>query len=395
MTNRVQMRRSSVPSAVPLLAEMLVGEVALNIADKNVFYSTGTEVVQLNAASNIVTDTDHRFITDGQLAQLSAGYTLPVSTASTLGGVKIGSNIDVDVDGVISLKVASSTDTGVLSATDWAMFNAKQDDLGFIPVDSAGDTMTGYLTLVGAPTAGNHAATKTYVDTGLAAKLNLSGGTLTGDLILASDPTANLGAATKQYVDNATSLISGHIGAPVQAVVDLAAVTGATDKQLVLVEDNGSLYRYDAQSVLTPDGDGVVAAAEGGNWIKISSAVQNHEMLSGLQGGASGDHVHLTTAEKNGYDSHLADYEVHLTSTQNTWIDSINASAAEVNWLVGVTSNVQDQIDGKQDELGFTPVNKAGDTMLGMLALYADPVASMDAATKGWVENRIIDCGTF
>ena len=36
--------------------------------------------------------------------------------------------------------------------------------------------------------------------------------------------------------------------------------------------------------------------------------------------------------------------------------------------------------------LGFTPVNKAGDTMGGTLVLHADPVAAMDAANKHYVD---------
>lgn len=36
--------------------------------------------------------------------------------------------------------------------------------LGYAPVNKAGDTMTGYLTLNGAPTSNLHAATKKYVD---------------------------------------------------------------------------------------------------------------------------------------------------------------------------------------------------------------------------------------
>lgn len=395
MTNRVQMRRSTTPGAVPLLANMLVGEVVLNLADKNAFYSTGSEVVQLNAASNIVTDSTHRFITDGQLAQLAAGYTLPVASSSVLGGVKVGSNINVDANGVISIETASATTTGVLSSADFTLFAAKQDSLGYTPVDKAGDTMSGPLILSGAPTANNGAATKSYVDSGLSAKIDLAGGTMSGLLILSADPVANLGAATKQYVDSAVNLVAGEFMSPVQSLTELAALTTQIDKGILLVEDTGALYRFDAQSSATPEGDGVIAATGGGNWIKIQSAIQNHEMLSGLQGGAANDHLHLTTAEKNGYDSHLADYGLHLTSSQNTWLDGINASASEVNWLVGVTSSIQTQLDGKQASLGYTPVNKAGDTMLGMLTLFADPVASMDAATMGWVEARIIDCGQF
>jgi len=44
------------------------------------------------------------------------------------------------------------------------------------------------------------------------------------------------------------------------------------------------------------------------------------------------------------------------------------ATAAQVGYLDSVTSNVQDQIDSKQDNLGYTPVNQAGDSMAGDLA---------------------------
>lgn len=41
-------------------------------------------------------------------------YNLPVATPSTLGGVKIGNNINVTSDGVISVKTASASDAGVI-----------------------------------------------------------------------------------------------------------------------------------------------------------------------------------------------------------------------------------------------------------------------------------------
>lgn len=43
------------------------------------------------------------------------------------------------------------------------------------------------------------------------------------------------------------------------------------------------------------------------------------------------------------------------------------ATAAEVAHLSGVTDNIQEQIDLKQDDLGFTPINKAGDSVSGDL----------------------------
>jgi hypothetical protein len=62
----------------------------------------------------------------------------------------------------------------------------------------SGGTMTGALTLSGAPTSDLHAATKAYADT----HLKLAGGTMTGALILSGDPTADNEAATKAWVES-------------------------------------------------------------------------------------------------------------------------------------------------------------------------------------------------
>lgn len=66
-----------------------------------------------------------------------------------------------------------------------------------------GGTMTGALTLAGAPTQDLQAATKKYVDdnSGKGA-LMLTGGTMTGPLTLNGAPTTDLMAATKKYVDD-------------------------------------------------------------------------------------------------------------------------------------------------------------------------------------------------
>ena len=49
----------------------------------------------------------------------------------------------------------------------------------------------------------------------------------------------------------------------------------------------------------------------------------------------------------NTFNTHANDLALHLTSAQNTLLDGINVSAAEVNTLSGVTGNLQTQIDLK------------------------------------------------
>ena len=393
--NRIQIRRTLTPGNVPLVENMREGELAVNLVDKKIFVSSGVEIIHLNHASNVETDSTHRFLTD---AQIEAAFAAASKTTS--GNVKVGDNIDVDDAGVISVKTASATETGVVTSEDFNTFMGKQDDLGYTPVDKAGDSMTGPLTLPGAPTENNHASNKKYVDDGLNTKLDKAGGVLTGPLTLNGDPTEALHATPKQYVDNAVNNISGKYAAPVQSLEELSAVAPAfrEDKQMRLVEDTGAIYRFDAQASEASDENGVVAPDDApitGRWLKVSAATQNHENLFGLQGGADGDHMHLTTAEKNSYDAHLNDNSKHLTEEQNTWIDAINATSAEVNHLQGVTAPIQEQIDSKQDNIGYVPVNKAGDTMAGPLELAADPTSAMQAATKQYVDTFVIDGGTF
>lgn len=64
-------------------------------------------------------------------------------------------------------------------------------------------------------------------------------------------------------------------------------------------------------------------------------------------------------------------------------------TTTELSYVGGVTSGIQAQIDSKQDELGYVPVNKAGDSMTGQLAMNNNriigvgaPVAANDALRK-------------
>lgn len=92
------------------------------------------------------------------------------------------------------------------------------------------------------------------------------------------------------------------------------------------------------------------------------------------------------TAIDNILTAHTGDYNLHLTSNQNTFLDNLNLptlTSNEVNQMIGINTNqnVQDQIDGK--------VALAGDTMTGFLTLNADPVNSLHAATKNYVDDAI------
>lgn len=101
------------------------------MADVTISSLPATALVEANAvvAADSADGTATEKVTLGQIAALSA-YTLPTATVSVKGGVKIGSGVTVDGNGVISVSTsyASSSHTHVIADVDGlqAALNGKQ-----------------------------------------------------------------------------------------------------------------------------------------------------------------------------------------------------------------------------------------------------------------------------
>lgn len=112
-------------------------------------------------------------------------YSLPAATASTLGGVSVGTGLAVDTAGKLSNAGVRSIQSGGTNGTIAVNTNGTTVDVAVKGLGSAaytnsnayaaashshnyvslaGGTMTGALTLSGKPTAANQAANKSYVD---------------------------------------------------------------------------------------------------------------------------------------------------------------------------------------------------------------------------------------
>lgn len=111
------------------------------------------------------------------------------------------------------LTLSSSTPSAALSAASKGYVDTglatKQNTIGYTPANKAGDTFTGAVILNADPSVALGAATKQYADT----KASLSGATFTGAVTLQADPAVALGAATKQYVDAQATASSVPAGA--------------------------------------------------------------------------------------------------------------------------------------------------------------------------------------
>lgn len=103
------------------------------------------------------------------------------------------------------------------------------------------------------------------------------------------------------------------------------------------------------------------------------------------------------SSQNSTLNAHIADGSVHLSSAQNTLLDGLSGSltSVEVNYLVGVTSPIQTQLNtlstGKFDKVGGTI--SGGVVISGLLDMannritgLAAPIATNDAVTKGYVD---------
>jgi hypothetical protein len=283
---------------------------ALYLADGTLFgiYGQPTPIIEKSASSTALLAIDAIFA-DISAASLSFGNTnffYPPATVDTAGVAELATLAEAlagtDAARILTTAIAkaavlswlltqdgsgSGLDADLLDGQNGSYYADIAARLGFTPVNKGGDTMTGLLTLSGAPTANLHAATKKYVDDAAFAAtigytpVNRAGDTMTGLLTLSGAPTATLHAATKAYVDG---------------LVTAAALLA---------------------KIITVDGSG------------------------------------------SGLDADLLDGQ------QGTFYTDIAA------------------------RLGYTPVNKAGDTMTGLLTLSGAPTANLHAATKAYVDGLV------
>lgn len=216
----------------------------------------------------------------------------------------------------------------------------------------AGGTLTGALTLAGAPTSSLHAATKGYVD----GFLPLAGGSLTGELFLSAQPTdlsADLSVSTVKYVRDKVQQ------AEIAAGAGLPTTGGTMSGYLTLnAAPVNDLHASTKKYV-----DDAKAAA---------LAVANAALP--LAGGAM-----------TGAMTVLAPTATMHPATK-TYVDSgfLNRAGGASNTMTGelILAGNPSNANGAANKSyvdGFLP--KTGGTMTGAITLSADPAAALNPVT--------------
>ena len=163
----------------------------------------------------------------GSPATCSAGQSIIYNGATTKWDLVGDTTSATAINGKLDKAGGTMTGALILAADPTVALGSATKQYADTMLPKAGGTMTGLVTLSADPSSALHAATKQYVDsagtaltsaytaadtalsstltTSIAGKLPLSGGTMTGAITLSGAPSSALHAASKDYVDSSVS----------------------------------------------------------------------------------------------------------------------------------------------------------------------------------------------
>lgn len=375
---------------------------------------------------------------------MASGAALTVNTPSANGHAATKKYVDDAKSALLGNSSATTTTNATIydvkraaeaaaaaassAATAASKANANADGR----VSKAGDTMTGALTLSGAPTADLHAATKAYVDSAKTSAINTaagdatnkanavlgtsnddaddvtvygaiakagaaasaassandnannrvakSGDTMTGFLTLHAAPTNNLHAATKKYVDDAKSSAISTAAGDATAKANAVLGTSSDDANANTVygaKAAASAAATTANNAMPKAGGtftGNVAMGSGKTLTVNTPSADGHAATKAYVDTAA-------STAKTGAESTAQGYVNALKGTSADGADAVTVygAIAKAGAAATAASNAQATADAA--------LPKAGGTMSGFITLHAAPTADAHAATKKYVDT--------
>ena len=342
--------RAVTPGSIPFAGVDQRGVIALATAEEVAGGAVANKAVTpatLSALQNVELKRWHG--TQAEYDALTSPHPFPdwlyiITDADPFDGSGEGGGTDE------TARTAAATAQAAAEAAATAAAAAQTTADAALPV--AGGTMTGKITLDGAPTTNLHAATKKYVDdnaggadataraaaaaaqTTADAALPIAGGTMTGTLILSGDPTRNLHAATKKYVDDNSGggssgqdAVARASAAAAQATADaIPTVLGGTRLPLPTDGSDGDFW------VAGLDNGGTLSIAENveGAWVELARATDDDGAIDLLN--------HLTR-------------DLHIGDVLGDWED---ASDSDGDLYTALSSNNSALTDANFDNQGAT-----------------------------------------
>ena len=263
----------------------------------------------------------------------AAGYFTTLAANSGITGNLTG-NVTGNLTGNVTGNVTGDLSGNVSTTSGTSSFN-NVTIIGTLDMSSG---TAGTITGLSAPTNASDAATKSYVDTADALKLNLSGGTMSGAIAMGTskitglgDPTANQDAATKAYVDSVAQGLDAKASVRVATTANITLSNTQTIDGIALSVGDRVLVKD--QSTASQNGIYVVAS---GSWTRATDADTWVELTSAFTFVEQG-----TANANNGYTCTIAQGGT-IGTTAITWVQFSGAGQITAGAGLTKTGNTLD-----------------------------------------------------
>jgi hypothetical protein len=298
-------------------------------------------------------------------ASTTAAITGTTITGSSLVGPLTG-NVTGNITGNVTGNLTGNVTGNVTAGSGLSTFNN-------VTVNGTLDVTGTTIANVTDPTSAQDAATKNYVDTADALKLNLSGGTMSGAIAMGGSkvtglgtPSASTDAATKGYVDTEVSALVDSSPDALNTLNELAAA----------INDDANFSTTITNSIATklPLAGGTLTG----------DIVMGTNAVTSTANPATNDEL-----SRKGYVD--AQDATKLNLSGGTMSGAIAMGTSKITGLGDPTAN---QDGATKNYVDTTALLKSGGTMASAIAMGGNkitglgtPTANTDAATKTYVDS--------
>ena len=300
----------------------------------------------------------------GSTTAASGAFSTLSATSGIIGDVtgnldgNVTGNVTGNIGGNVTGNVAGDLTGNVTASSGVSTFND-------LTVNGTLDVTGTTIANVTDPASAQDAATKNYVDTNDALKLNLSGGTMSGDIAMGSNtvsglaaPSADGDAATKLYVDTSVANVIDAAPAALDTLNELAAALG----------DDAAFSTTVTNSIATK--------------LPLAGGTMTGDLVLGTNKATStATPATADTLTRKGYVDTQDALKLNLAG--GTMSGDIAMGTSKVTGLGDPVANQDAATKTYVDTQRDTRVAKSGDTMSGNLAMGNNSVTGLTSPSAG------------